>query len=211
MAEDAAGSEPSFAFAGTEDELLDAGERGGEDGGNLSSSSPPLTLAQLDSKKFIACLIINVAIVLIILAIVYPFLTDYITYSQKTGFIGPGPLFGLLVLSALLMTFVTYNLLAFGQGGYKVVIFWAFILYGFFLIAWFLRLGIDFDDYLNGVQPDRYSSFINMATLVFALILLYFSFRHSLVVGFVMLLVVIWILALLYMTWFSADPNEAGG
>lgn len=191
MSEDsAAGSEPGIVFDTPEEE---------------TETIPPQERLDLQftTSPFVACLIINVVVVVIILAIVYPFLGEYKLYSQQTGFVGPELLFVGLVVSALILSFVSYHLLTYHKGNHKVLIFWSFVLLCFFLIAWFFRLGIDFDDFFNGINPNRYSTYINMAALGFSLVLLYFAFQIKWWVGLAMLVVVLWVLYLLYSTWFS--------
>jgi len=157
----------------------------------------------IERPRFIAVLIINVAVFVLILVLLWTILGEISLFSERTGFPSPTEIFIFSLISALLMTYVVYFLMLRLKESARAI-FWVFIFYNLFLLAWTVDLSIYADEVINSIPTrEKVGSYLSIITLVLALILFYYAWSYRIQTGVAMLLVVAWIMYLLYNAWFT--------
>jgi len=157
----------------------------------------------IERPRFIAVLIINIAVFVLILVLLWTILGEIAVFSEQTGFPSPTSIFIFSLIAALLMTYVIYFLMLRLKASTKTI-FWVFIFYNLFLLAWTVDLSIYADEQVNGLKTrEKVGSYLSIVTLVMALILFYYAWSYRIQTGVAMLLVVAWIMFLLYNAWFT--------
>ena len=157
----------------------------------------------IERPRFIAVLIINIAVFVLILVLLWTLLGELAVFSERTGFPSPTQIFIFSLMSAILMTYVIYFLMLRLKESAKTI-FWLFVFYNLFLLAWTVDLSIYADEVVNGVPTrEKVGSYLSIVTLVLALFIFYYAWSYRIQTGAAMLLVIAWIMFLLYNAWFT--------
>jgi len=160
---------------------------------------------QTVTPRFVGFLIIAVATFIFMLTLMWAVLSDYIVFAKQRNFPGPWVFFFGNLIAAILLVYMCYTVSAFDPNRRKATaIFWCFMFYNIFMIAWTINFQVRMDNFSKGLtgRPDRGDFHLVMA-LIFAVVLMCIGFSYGFRTGFAMLLVVIWVMFTLYFWLFG--------
>ena len=163
-------------------------------------------LYHVSTPRYIAVLIICIVTWLMILALIWPIMGEFKTYSQNTRFPSPTVIFFASLIMFLLLSGIIYFSIIRSEGVTQArTIFWFFMAFNVFLVAWTVDLTIFIDEFVRGQASNtgRAGSYLGALTVILALVLFYYAWKYSIWAGLAMVLILVWLMYLLYNAWFD--------